>query len=233
MNQTAARARNPKAEVMETPHTSKPWPVHSVQIKAGPLLVHVDVISSFDDVLDAYARTHPDETDKIPYFADIWPSAIALANYIANMPALVKDQKVIELGCGLGLPSIVAAKCGAASVTATDFHPACIPYCQANMICNNVPHVTCRTLDWRSPDLQDSFNCILGSDLLYEEPQINALLSCIAKIQSARTQLVLADPLRKHIQAASDQLNAAGWQITYHTLEDILILDATHQKDSP
>jgi len=110
----------------------RPWPVRSVNIPAGPLMISMEVIDRFDDMLADFARTNPDDTDMIPYFADVWPSAIALAQYLTEHPGLVQDKIVIELGCGLGLPAIVAAKLGAARVTATDFHPACLPYLMAN-----------------------------------------------------------------------------------------------------
>ncbi|MFU8779736.1 MAG: class I SAM-dependent methyltransferase, partial [Kiritimatiellia bacterium] len=173
-------------------------------IKVQELQLEIDSIANFDEVLDAYAQTHPNDTDKIPYFADIWPSAIALANYLATHRHILADRNVIELGCGLGLPAIVAAKCGAALVTATDFHPACIAYCNANAIKNGVPEIRCRTLDWRNPDIAETFNCIIGSDLLYEAPQVDALLHCIEQISTPDTRLILADPLRKHMQAAAD-----------------------------
>lgn len=141
------------------------------------------------------------------------------------------NRNVIELGCGLGLPAIVAAKLGAASVTATDFHPACIPYCKANTIKNGAPQVICRTLDWRSPDLALKYNCIIGSDLLYEQPQIETLLHCIEQIRTPNARLILADPLRKHIQTAADQLQQSATSIDYIAQDDILILIASFIKE--
>lgn len=206
---------------------NRPWPVKTVTIKVADIQLEMDVIASFDEVLDAYAESNPNDTDAIPYFADIWPSALALANYLIRCKKDMQDREVIELGSGLGLPAIVAAKLGATSVTATDFHPAAIPYCQANTIKNGVRHVHCQTLDWRNPQINQTYDCIIGSDLLYEEPQINALLHCISRIQRPHTQLILADPLRKHIQAAADKLQQSGWHIDYHPVDEILILTAT------
>ena len=209
---------------MHAPQNERPWPVRTVNLQVGELPIAMDVIANFDDVLDAYARSHPDDTDKIPYFADIWPSALALAKYLATNPHLVANRNVIELGCGLGLPAIVAAKCGAASITATDFHPACMPYCKANTIKNGVPHVKCRTLDWRSPDPATRYDCIIGSDLLYERPQIETLLGCIHQIRTPEATLILADPLRQHLQEAADQLHQSNCAIDYDPQDEIMIL---------
>ena len=57
--------------------------------------------------------------------ATVWPSAIALAALLANDDAtkkLIKGKRVMELGSGCGLPSLVAKEiCGAHSVCATDY----------------------------------------------------------------------------------------------------------------
>ena len=203
------------------------WPTRTVQLPIGALTISMETIASFDAVLDDFATAAPNDTDKIPYFAEIWPSALALAEFLAENRDLLANKEVIELGCGLGLPSIVAAKCGARSVIATDFHPACLPYCFANIEKNDVSDVvTCRHLDWRVPSIGQTFDCIIGSDLLYEAPQINALLQCIAHIQRPHTILILADPLRKHIQPAADQLQQSGWHIDYQPVGEIMILTA-------
>lgn len=207
----------------------QPWPVKAVTVELEGMHLEMDVIANFDEVLDAYADSDPNDTDKIPYFADIWPSAIGLAQYLVQHPEVVQSKTVIELGCGLGLPAIVSAKLGAAAVTATDFHPACIPYCKANAIKNGVGHIHCQTLDWRNPQIDQAFDCIIGSDLLYEEPQIHALLHCVAQIQKPQSQFILADPLRKHMQAATERLEQAGWDISLHPMDEILILSATRQ----
>ncbi len=212
--------------------TDRPWPVRTLHIQIGQLSIPMEVIDSFDQILDDFADSDPDDTDKIPYFAEMWPSAIALAKYIEKKPQLVQNKKIIELGCGLGLPSIVAAKLGATTCLATDFHPACIPYCHANITRNNVNQVRCLTLDWRYPRINQTFDVIIGSDLLYEEPQTDALMHCMAKIQKGSTRLILADPLRKHIQTAVEKLEQAHWQIELDDMDDILILTAT-QNSAP
>lgn len=207
--------------------TDRPWPVRTLQIDIGDQKIHIDVIEEFDAVLNDFAREAPDDIDQIPYFADIWPSAIALAQYLSCHPAVVRNKHVIELGCGLGLPAIVAAKQGATSVTATDFHPACIPYCQANAIKNDVRHIQCHTLDWRNPQTQQTFDCIIGSDLLYEQHQIHALIGCANRISKPHAQIILADPLRQHIESAVEQLQQTGWEIQLHPQQEILIIIAT------
>jgi predicted nicotinamide N-methyase len=65
----------------------------------------------------------------LPYWAELWPSGLALAECVAALD--LADVDVLELGCGLGLPSLVAAACGA-SVLATDWAPEAVELVRAN-----------------------------------------------------------------------------------------------------
>ena len=47
----------------------------------------------------------------LPYWAHLWGSAVALAEAVAGED--MRGRRVLELGCGLGLPSIAAAQAGA------------------------------------------------------------------------------------------------------------------------
>lgn len=201
-------------------------PVRILQLQVGPFPLSFETVACFDETLDQYARDSPDNTDLIPYFADIWPSAIALANALIQHPEWVRQHQVLELGSGLGLPSIIAARLDAASVTATDFHPACLPFLQANTRRNQAPNIQCQYLDWRSPPTHQTYDCILGSDLLYEPQQVKTLVSCIQTLCAPHGTLILADPLRKHLQDAISQLEACGFTCHTSVLEDTVILTA-------
>jgi predicted nicotinamide N-methyase len=61
---------------------------------------------------DAFARD-----EFLPYWAELWPSARVLAGYVAELP--LAGTRAVELGCGVGLPSLVVALAGA-DVVATD-----------------------------------------------------------------------------------------------------------------
>ena len=56
----------------------------------------------------------------LPYWAELWASGVALAHDVARRA--LRGARVVELGCGLGLPSIAAALAGG-RVLATDWSP--------------------------------------------------------------------------------------------------------------
>jgi predicted nicotinamide N-methyase len=114
------------------------------------------------------------ESDEfLPYWAELWPAASALA---AALPADLQGLQIVELGCGLGVPSLVAAYRGA-HVVATDWAPAAIDLLRTNAERNDIA-LESRLWDWRKPwDAQ--FDLALAADVLYElrnvEPVVDAL----------------------------------------------------------
>ncbi|MBA3337406.1 MAG: hypothetical protein H0T49_07560, partial [Chloroflexia bacterium] len=54
-----------------------------------------------------------DPEQNLPYWSEIWPSGIALADAILATPEVVRDREVLELGAGLGISAIAALEAGA------------------------------------------------------------------------------------------------------------------------
>jgi predicted nicotinamide N-methyase len=212
------------ADMQQIDSYGRKWPVRRVNRRVGRFSVKLDIVQDFDGVLESFANTHPDDTDMIPYFADLWPSAIALGEYLQKRFATLEGVRVMELGCGLGLPSLIAAMLGA-DVTASDFHPDNLPYLRANIALNQLNTIQPVTLDWRDICAGDQYNLILGSDLLYEEAQVESLVGCIVKILAPNGHLLLADPVRKQLQSAFDSLEKHGIQTQIHVLDEIAILE--------
>ena len=106
--------------------------------------------ASFDilQVMDGYALLDDADDSKIPYWAEIWPSAIALSEAILNEPML-EGQMYLELGAGLGLTSCVAAHRGA-RVIATDYLAEPLAFAKVNGHLNGVS-LDVEMLNWLKP----------------------------------------------------------------------------------
>jgi len=119
-----------------------------------------------DALLDeeAFARD-----EFLPYWAELWPAATALA---AALPA-VAGLRVVELGCGLGLPSLVAAARGA-DVTASDWAADAVTLLRENADRNGLV-VRTEVRDWREP-WPERFDVALAADVLYERRNVEPLL---------------------------------------------------------
>jgi predicted nicotinamide N-methyase len=119
---------------------------------------------------DAFARD-----EFLPYWAELWPAATALA---AALPD-VAGRRVVELGCGLGLPSLVAAARGA-EVTATDWAADAVELLQENAARNDLV-LRAEVRDWREP-WPERFDIALAADVLYERRNVEPLLERLREL---------------------------------------------------
>lgn len=113
---------------------------------------------------DAFARD-----EFLPYWAELWPAATALAEALPD----IRGLRVVELGCGLGVTSLVAAAQGA-DVTATDWAADAIELLERNAQRNGLV-LRAEVRDWRDP-WDDEFDVALAADALYERRNVEPLL---------------------------------------------------------
>ena len=123
----------------------------------------------------------------LPYWAELWPSALALAR---ALPVDLAGQAVVEVGCGLGIPSLVAAARGA-QVTAIDWAPAAIELLRENATRNGLS-LEGQVEDWRT--FAGSFDLAIAADVLYEQRNVEPLLELLPKLAPT---MFLAEPGRR------------------------------------
>ncbi len=146
--------------------------------------------------------------ERIPYWADVWESAIVLAEEIARLDGC--GRTLLELGCGLGLPSLVAARSGFA-VTATDYEEPAIEGVRYNAAKNGLKDIDTRVLDWRNiPSDVGRFDLVVAADVLYEPHHSAALAAVIARTLSPVGLALVADPCRTRAAGFADACRAAG-----------------------
>jgi ETFB lysine methyltransferase len=135
------------------------------------------------------------EDERLPYWAELWPSAIALARWTLETPGL-RGQKVLELGCGVGLGGITAARAGG-DVTMTDYEDDALLFARYNVATNvGSPLPIVRHLDWRSPDGIGTYDVILGADIVYERRNFTPLLSLFRRVLSPAGCVMMTEPDR-------------------------------------
>jgi predicted nicotinamide N-methyase len=144
-----------------------------------------------DALLDEEAFEHE---EFLPYWAELWPSALALARVVARRP--LTGRRVIELGCGLGLPAIAAALAGG-RVLATDWSPDSVAITARNAERNDAA-LDARVFRWDDPaePLGPLWPLVLASDVLYEPRNVPLLLALLPRLTAAAGEVWLADPGR-------------------------------------
>jgi predicted nicotinamide N-methyase len=128
----------------------------------------------------------------LPYWAELWPAALELAEAVARRP--LEGARVVELGCGLAVPSIVAAL-GGARVQATDWSADALRFADANASRNGAALETMRVA-WDSPEelvSRSPFDLVLAADVLYERRNADLLLELLPRLGP---EVLLADPGR-------------------------------------
>jgi predicted nicotinamide N-methyase len=111
----------------------------------------------------------------LPYWAELWPAATALAEALPEVAGL----RVVELGCGLGVPSLVAAARGA-DVTATDWAADAIDLLRRNAERNGL-ELQAEVRDWRDP-WAEQYDLALAADVLYERRNVEPLVECLRRL---------------------------------------------------
>lgn len=145
----------------------------------------------------------------LPYWADLWPSALLLARTVARRPR--RGRRVLELGCGLGLPSIVAAL-GGSRVTATDWAPAAVEAVASNAARNGAA-VEALVCSWASAEPlveRAPWDLVLAADVLYERRNVEPLLALLPRLGA---EVWLADPGRAFAEEFLERATAAGWEV--------------------
>jgi predicted nicotinamide N-methyase len=133
-----------------------------------------------------------------PYWAVLWRSGVALARELEGEE--LGRRRVVELGCGLAVPSIAAARAGA-SVLATDACPEALALAKRNARANGV-RIETTTFHWDAPGKLGPFDLVLAADVLYERSAVAPLLSLLPRLAP---EALLADPGRSAAGAFLEQ----------------------------
>jgi predicted nicotinamide N-methyase len=143
----------------------------------------------------------------VPYWSVLWRSGVTLARELDAMA--LRGRRVVELGCGLGAPSIAAARAGA-SVLATDSCTEALTLVARSAEQNGV-QVETVAADWAKPDditKRGPFDLVLASDVLYERTSVSLLLSLLPRLAP---EALLADPGRPPAGPFLEQASRRRW----------------------
>lgn len=129
------------------------------------------------------------ETEKFPLWFKIWEASMVLADYIAGISP---SKKILELGAGLGVISIVAAGFGH-QVLATDYDELPLKFIELSARENKLSeNLRIKTLDWKNPDLNEKFHLIAGSEIIFRKSFYEPLLNLFKTLLEPDGEILLA-----------------------------------------
>jgi ETFB lysine methyltransferase len=151
-------------------------------------------VADVDTLLDRLPKVQFRSDERLPYWADLWPSSLALAQYLWQAVDL-RGLEVLELGCGLGLAGVVACRKGA-TVTFTDYEADALAFTRYNALRNACDGAVVRHLDWHTPRLSHTYASVIASDIFYERANFSPLLHLLKTVLAPQGDFILAEPNR-------------------------------------
>lgn len=148
--------------------------------------------------------------ERLPYWATLWGSAVVLADAILTQNLITPNEQTLELGCGLGLVSAIAAL-KRAKVTVSDYQPDALKFARLNCLQIAGQDPATLLLDWREPPTDQKYPLLLGADLVYEARFFDPLINTFDTLLSPNGRILFSEPNRMLGQPFFDRLEYANW----------------------
>ena len=176
-----------------------------------------------------------------PLFGLLWPSGSHLAARLGARKVVGSDR-ILEIGCGLGLASLVGHRAGA-DVTASDCHPLAGRFLAHNLVLNDLGPMKYRHGQWpgvvlprdavdeRAPTVvHGEFDLIIGSDVLYERDERGTLADFLARLAAPQAEVWIVDPNRGNRSAFHRNMARHGFRLEEQMLDHVATADAAAYK---
>lgn len=161
-------------------------------------------------------------------FGLLWPSGSRLAERLALRPVST-HERILEIGCGLALSSLVGHRRGA-NITASDCHPLAGEFLRENLRLNKLSPMNYQHGHWgqhseqhQDPKVNSRFDLIIGSDILYERDEQGDLAHYINEHLEDHAEVWVVDPNRGNRAHFHRNMAAQGFSLR----EEVLDISAT------
>lgn len=189
------------------------FPLRDFDVTVGARRYTLTTAEDIEQLINRITEEQFRVDERLPYWAELWHSALALAGHLADMPDQLVNTRVLEIGCGLALPGIVAAAAGA-RLTCGDFEALALLAAELNLR-RNVPEaaVDMRMMDFRD-DPGEHWPVILAADVIYEQRFVEPLATFLDHALAPGGTIYLAEPNRLIAVPFFDALTARGFRYT-------------------
>ena len=180
-----------------------------------------DLDESIDTLCEFFGEEDQDNSlaeEYCPYFGVLWEAGVGLSQHLGRLD--LTNKKILEIGCGLALPSFLITKMGG-DIIATDFHADVPLFLELNQK-NNQTFFPYKVMNWRNEiertrtDL-GLFDLVIGSDILYESQHpLQVAIALIAFLKPGG-KIILSDPGRAYIQKFITAMNDCGYKEHFTT----------------
>ena len=168
------------------------YPTQLTQISAEKAIY----IPLYEAVKDIYASLLKlDPNTPFPFWAKLWPSSIALLDVLEAQPQLIQNKHVLEIGAGIGLPSLMMADI-AKSIQISDYDKEAVTLLQKNIEHLQLQNAEALQLDWNNVPENLNPEVVILSDVNYDPTQFDLLICLIEKFMRQGSSIILSTPQR-------------------------------------
>lgn len=180
-----------------------------------------DLDESIDTLCEFFGEEDQDNSlaeEYCPYFGVLWEASVGLSQHLSKLD--LTNKKMLEIGCGLALPSFLITKMGG-DIIATDFHADVPLFLELNQK-NNQTYFPYKVMNWRNEIERTKtdlglFDLVIGSDILYESQHpLQVAIALIAFLKPGG-KIILSDPGRAYIQKFITAMNDCGYKENFTT----------------
>ena len=191
------------------------YPTQNIQV----LNLDMTTIRDLDESIDILCAHFGEEDQDLslaeehcPYFGVMWEAGIGLSQMLTK--EMCEGKKILEIGCGLALPSFVATRFGG-NVIATDFHADVPLFLKFNQEKNKISF-DYQVMNWRDEVERTKttlglFDLVLGSDILYESQHAEEVARALIAFLNPGGKIILADPGRAYVQKFISAMKSLGY----------------------
>lgn len=180
-----------------------------------------DLDESIDILCAHFGEDDQDQSlaeEHCPYFGVMWEAGIGLSQFLTR--EMCEGKKILEIGCGLALPSFIATRFGG-NVIATDFHADVPLFLKLNQERNKIDFEY-QVMNWRNEiertkNAYGQFDLVLGSDILYESQHTMQVAQALISFLKPGGKIILSDPGRAYVQKFISAMKELGYPDTFTT----------------
>jgi methyltransferase-like protein 23 len=168
------------------------YPIQLTQISAKKA-IYTPLYEGVQEVYKTLLNLDPNTP--FPFWAKLWPSSIALLDVLKAHPHLIQNKHVLEIGAGIGLPSLMMADI-AKSIQVSDYDKEAVALIQKNIEHLQLQNAEALQLDWNNVPENLKVDVVLLSDVNYDPGQFDVLIQLIDKFLSQGSTILLSTPQR-------------------------------------
>jgi predicted nicotinamide N-methyase len=168
------------------------YPIQLTQISAEKA-IYVPIYEQVKDIYASLLKLDP--TTPFPFWAKLWPSSIALLDVLKAQPQLIQNKLVIEIGAGIGLPSLMMAGI-TKSIQISDHDLEAVALLKKNIEHLQIPNAEAFQLDWNNVPKNMNPDVVILSDVNYDPNQFDPLVALIDKFIKQGCTIILSTPQR-------------------------------------